>query len=209
MEEDLISKKELLDETGISYGQLYRWKRKQLIPEEWFIRKSTFTGQETFFPRERILGRVQHILQKKDDLSLDELAGKLSEPLSQHQLILTVAQLRERNIVSNSSLERFGRPDSEGMQLTFEQILNLFAVDLLLSKGELNLEEADRLYLTLGVHTPGFAGKNWELFFVRKMGVSFYLMALSGAELAFDEGVRVVSRLRLADLTEQLKVRLS
>lgn len=48
MEEDLISKKELLDETGISYGQLYRWKRKQLIPEEWFIRKSTFTGQETF-----------------------------------------------------------------------------------------------------------------------------------------------------------------
>lgn len=162
-----------------------------------------------FFPRERILGRVQHILQKKDDLSLDELAGKLSEPLSQHQLILTVAQLRERNIVSNSSLERFGRPDSEGMQLTFEQILNLFTVDLLLSKGELNLEEADRLYLTLGVHTPGFAGKNWELFFVRKMGVSFYLMALSGAELAFDEGVRVVSRLSLADLTEQLKVRLS
>lgn len=209
MEEDLISKKELLDETGISYGQLYRWKRKQLIPEEWFIRKSTFTGQETFFPRERILGRVQHILQKKDDLSLDELAGKLSEPLSQHQVILTVAQLRERNIVSNSSLERFGRPDSEGMQLTFEQILNLFTVDLLLSKGELNLEEADRLYLTLGVNTPGFAGKNWELFFVRKMGVSFYLMALSGAELAFDEGVRVVSRLSLADLTEQLKVRLS
>ncbi|AIQ42312.1 YhbD family protein [Paenibacillus sp. FSL R7-0297] len=209
MEEDLISKKELLDETGISYGQLYRWKRKQLIPEEWFIRKSTFTGQETFFPRERILGRVQHILQKKDDLSLDELAGKLSEPLSQHQVILTVAQLRERNIVSNSSLERFGRPNSEGMQLTFEQILNLFTVDLLLSKGELNLEEADRLYLTLGVHTPGFAGKNWELFFVRKMGVSFYLMALSGAELAFDEGVRVVSRLSLTDLTEQLKIRLS
>lgn len=49
MEEDLISKKDLLELTGISYGQLYRWKRKQLIPEEWFIRKSTFTGQETFF----------------------------------------------------------------------------------------------------------------------------------------------------------------
>lgn len=51
MEEDLISKKQLLDLTGISYGQLYRWKRKQLIPEEWFIRKSTFTGQEPFFQR--------------------------------------------------------------------------------------------------------------------------------------------------------------
>lgn len=52
MEQDLMSKKELLELTGISYGQLYRWKRKKLIPEEWFIRKSTFTGQETFFPRE-------------------------------------------------------------------------------------------------------------------------------------------------------------
>ena len=43
----LISKKDLLARTGISYGQLYRWKRQNLIPEEWFIKKSTFTGQET------------------------------------------------------------------------------------------------------------------------------------------------------------------
>lgn len=50
MDEDLISKKDLLEQTGISYGQLYRWKRKNLIPEDWFIRKSTFTGQETFSP---------------------------------------------------------------------------------------------------------------------------------------------------------------
>lgn len=53
MDEKLISKKELLRLTGISYGQLYRWKRKNLIPEEWFIRKSTYTGQETFFQNRR------------------------------------------------------------------------------------------------------------------------------------------------------------
>ncbi|MCL2486473.1 MAG: YhbD family protein, partial [Oscillospiraceae bacterium] len=34
--EGLISKKDLLEFTGISYGQLYRWKREGLIPEEWF-----------------------------------------------------------------------------------------------------------------------------------------------------------------------------
>lgn len=28
MDRDYISKKELLELTGISYGQLYRWKRK-------------------------------------------------------------------------------------------------------------------------------------------------------------------------------------
>ena len=74
VQDDLISKKELLDLTSISYGQLYRWKRKNLIPEEWFIRKSTFTGQETFFPREDILKRIETIQSMKENLSLDEMA---------------------------------------------------------------------------------------------------------------------------------------
>ena len=75
---DLISKKELLQITGISYGQLYRWKRERLIPEEWFIKQSSFTGQETFFPREMILPRVEAILGNKDKYSLTELSRMLS-----------------------------------------------------------------------------------------------------------------------------------
>ena len=73
MNEELISKKELLEKTSISYGQLYRWKRKGLIPEEWFIRKSTYTGQETFFPRSQVLSRIDRIKNMKDDVSLDDL----------------------------------------------------------------------------------------------------------------------------------------
>lgn len=75
---DLISKKELLQLTGISYGQLYRWKREKLIPEEWFIKQSSFTGQETFLPRELILPRVAAILENKDKYSLNELGRILS-----------------------------------------------------------------------------------------------------------------------------------
>lgn len=75
---DLISKKELLALTGISYGQLYRWKRQGLIPEEWFIKRSAYTGQETFFPREQILSRIRTIQGAKDDFSLDELSKLLS-----------------------------------------------------------------------------------------------------------------------------------
>lgn len=75
---DLISKKELLELTGISYGQLYRWKRERLIPEEWFIKRASFTGQETFFPRSQILPRVQAILDNKDKYSLTELSKMLS-----------------------------------------------------------------------------------------------------------------------------------
>lgn len=78
MEEDLISKKELLERYSISYGALYRWKRKGLIPEEWFIKKSTVTGQETFFPRALVCERVELIQSNKDEISLDELSSKFS-----------------------------------------------------------------------------------------------------------------------------------
>jgi DNA-binding transcriptional MerR regulator len=70
---DEISKKALLAETGISYGQLYRWKREGLIPEEWFVKRAAFTGQETFFPRARMLERVQAILALKEGMSLDRI----------------------------------------------------------------------------------------------------------------------------------------
>lgn len=79
----MISKKDLLKETGISYGQLYRWKRENLIPEEWFIKQSSFTGQETFFPREKILSRIKAIQELKDEYSLEELAKMLSPEISQ------------------------------------------------------------------------------------------------------------------------------
>ena len=75
---DDISKKELLSETGISYGQLYRWKREGLIPEEWFVKRAAFTGQETWFPRERILERIAMILEKKDEQSLEEIRKQIA-----------------------------------------------------------------------------------------------------------------------------------
>ena len=78
MEEDLISKKELLERYSISYGALYRWTRKGLIPEEWFIKKSTVTGQETFFPRILVCERVELIQSHKEEISLDELSSKFS-----------------------------------------------------------------------------------------------------------------------------------
>ena len=63
-DENLISKKQLLEKYSISYGALYRWKRKGLIPEDWFIKKSTATGQETFFPKDLITERVEMIIEK-------------------------------------------------------------------------------------------------------------------------------------------------
>ncbi|MFC3745970.1 YhbD family protein [Paenibacillus sp. GCM10012306] len=209
MEEDLISKKDLLDLTGISYGQLYRWKRKQLIPEEWFIRKSTFTGQETFFPRKMILARIDNIVSMKDDLSLDELADKLSSPPPISKAAVSAKELLERNIVSSLVLDRFGKqPKAEG-NYTFDEVMYLFTVDSLLSRGEMSLEEGDLLFRTLLENSSRLEGKAWELFFVRKMGVTSFLLSIAPAELIFDEGVRLVNRITVANLMEQLRGKLN
>ena len=77
MGEQYISKKDLLKRYGISYGALYRWKRMGLIPEEWFIKRSTPTGQETFFDEKTICERVNMIIAAKDGLSLEQLAEQL------------------------------------------------------------------------------------------------------------------------------------
>lgn len=89
MGEELISKKELLERYRISYGALYRWKRKGLIPEEWFLKKATVTGQETFFPKELICERVELIQNQKDDFSLDELSKQFHKE-SEAKAVLTV-----------------------------------------------------------------------------------------------------------------------
>lgn len=208
MERELISKKELLELTGISYGQLYRWKRKRLIPEEWFIRKSTFTGQETFFPKDLILSRIDHIINKKDDLSLDELAEKLSHSPLLPDLYATPEELRRRNIVSMVVLERYGDKLGSEQVYSFQRILPLFAINQLLANGEINLDEGELLLETLNEQWPKPDGKPYELLFFRKMGVSSCLLASIPADLHFDKAVKVVARISLVELVEQLKGKL-
>ena len=206
MEPDLISKKELLDETGISYGQLYRWKRKQLIPEEWFIRKSTFTGQETFFPRDLILARIDKIINMKEDLSLDQLAGKLSP--NTPDIELKKVDFAKRNIVSDVVLETFGSADRDDDLYVFDRMLSLYIADKLLESGAMSLNDGSSLMQTLETHYPRFEGKPCDLLFARKMGVSLFALVAGGADVAFDRGVKLLERLSVADCVEQLKGKL-
>ncbi|MDF2718919.1 MAG: hypothetical protein K0R28_5844 [Paenibacillus sp.] len=208
MEQELISKKELLELTGISYGQLYRWKRKNLIPEEWFVRKSTYTGQETFFPKQSILARIDKIKNMKDDLSLDELADVFSPAAD--GLSMTRQELLQRNIVSSTSLELYGQTFQDGPLLPFSRILHIYLLDKLLQSGEINLDEGNMMLRTIQANEAKFENKNWSLVFIRKMGVSSVLMiAASSGEYAFDSGTKIVARISLASASEELKLRMN
>lgn len=93
----LISKKDLLARYGISYGALYRWKRKGLIPEEWFIKKSTVTGQETFFPYKLVCERIELIQSQKEDILLDELAHQLNKEEESNQTMLLLTEFGDKS----------------------------------------------------------------------------------------------------------------
>ena len=101
MEQELISKKELLERYGISYGALYRWKRKGLIPEDWFIKKATVTGQETFFPEALICQRVEMIQSQKDDFSLDDLAKQLNQADKKKAVLIIKTPLGDKAFYLN------------------------------------------------------------------------------------------------------------
>lgn len=206
MTDDLISKKELLDLTGISYGQLYRWKRKNLIPEEWFIRKSSYTGQETFFPKQQILPRIDKIIHMKEGLSLDELADVFSPTLGEVEM--SAQQLIDRNIVSLASLELLTEASREQSLYGLEQIMMLYVLEKLLMSGDITRQEGSLLIEVMSDHYYRFRDRASELLLIRKMGVPTFMLVGAGAELYFDQGVKVVLRITLATFMEELKLKL-
>ena len=122
MEQELLSKKELLERYGISYGALYRWKRKGLIPEDWFIKKSTVTGQETFFPKALICERVELIMGQKEDLSLDELAGQINQN-AQKQAVLTIKTVYGDRVFSLSDVQGILLDKGNGEQVDLTNLI--------------------------------------------------------------------------------------
>jgi hypothetical protein len=205
--QDLISKKDLLEMTNISYGQLYRWKRKKLIPEEWFIKKSTYTGQETFFPRDEILNRIDRIKNMKDGLSLDNLANVFSPNFT--EIILSEEKIIKHNIVTKISIEIFKKVVKGSQEYSFEKILFVFIADKLLKDGLINQEEVFRLFIILIKNYGNLESKSCELLFIRKMGISNFLLILYPNEIYFEDEVRILLRLNISTVLEELKILLN
>ena len=202
MHEELISKKDLLALMGISYGQLYRWKRKNLIPEEWFIKKSVSTGQETFFPREKIIERVNTIIELKDDASLDELAEKFSNEIK--NIYLRREYIVERNIVSETILNMFdafvGREENYNEVTLFTLLIYK---DLILS-GLINGDEAKNIVLDLK-REYGRIEDEMTLIIKRKLGVCFYYLVNEGKEINLDEIAVVIQKINLDRVKDMVK----
>jgi DNA-binding transcriptional MerR regulator len=206
VEENLISKKELLELTDISYGQLYRWKRKNLIPEEWFIKKSSFTGQETYFPKDKILERVEKIKNMKDDLSLDDLAEVFS-PIPT-DVSLTKEELLKKNIVSQMSVQIYEGFHGEVKVYPFEKILYIGLLERLLQTGEVGLEEGKLILQTMEDNFKNFEGRDCEIVLARKFGVAVCFLVSVPNDIYLENGAKLVFKVKIGKEIEELKLKL-
>jgi DNA-binding transcriptional MerR regulator len=207
MNSDYISKKDLLLETGITYGQLYRWKRKKLIPEEWFIKKSSFTGQETYFPKEKILSRIQKIIDLKDELSLDDIAGALSPNVA--EIKLTKQVCLERNIVSKDILSLCETFFAQKEELSFFDILSLHVFESVLKSNTVSLDEGKDMLKFLHEHEEQIKCEQLELLFIRQFGVGFWLLKKENETIFMPSETKKVIQVSLSRSIELIKTKLA
>lgn len=201
MSEELISKKELLDLTGISYGQLYRWKRKDLIPEEWFIKKSVSTGQETFFPREKIIERIGKIIELKDEASLDELAYRFSNTIKD----IKITRSYLVNVIREDIIIKF--EEIIDVQNVYEEnnIFALFLYNKLINLGSLSLLEIKEIVQIANKDYKLIDNKEYELIIKRKLGVCYFYVNVDKINLFNDEDSILIAKININELIEEIK----
>ena len=195
MDNDLITKKELLELTGISYGALYRWKRIQLLPDDWFIHRSTFTGHETFFPREKILARVKEIQALKESMSLEEIARHYS-PGPAGALALTPDEVTQMGIAPPPVVNQYLLL-SPCETFDYDALLRLYAFSALLQEGNVNRDEA--MEAAEAVAETGELSQP-VVYLYRKYGVSFVVCAGEMQKIQVDRQAALAASLNVSEL---------
>lgn len=205
MDNNLITKKELLDTTGISYGSLYRWKRKNLIPDEWFIHRATFTGHETFFPREKIVERINKILELKENMSLDDVAAVFN-PL-RRDIELKTEDIERLGIASEAVINLYFSKYGESETYDYDTLLPLYVFSQLLSLGTLSRQEA---FLAAEMVKEAETDlQNFKIIFLRKLGVCSFLMIPDDNLAFYDSETSAVGELSIHQLHCELTQLLS
>jgi len=206
VEEELISKKEILDMTGISYGQLYRWKRKELIPEEWFIKKSSYTGQETFFPREKIINRINKIIDLKDDMPLDDLAVMFTnkpkvDDVSEEYLI-------EKEIIREETLPIYKDIFREKEEYNFKDVLLMDILQREFDLGKLTISEIEVILKLINKEYKSIEEKDGTLYIIRRLGIGICVVAYR-EKIIVDDGSKIIGEINIKNIIENLKMRLT
>ncbi len=201
---ELISKKELLQMTGISYGQLYRWKRENLIPESWFIKKSAFTGQETFFPKEKILKRTQMILELKDKYSLEDLA-KILTPEATNRTI-GKNEILARNWIKPEVAELFAKTQKKDY-FNFTEFILMNIANSIKEEYELNCEELENLAESSVKWLQHLKTMTFKMVLCRRDNKVFAILVQQDSKLLLDNGTEELKTFHMDEVAKELNLK--
>jgi DNA-binding transcriptional MerR regulator len=206
MEVEYISKKELLMITGISYGQLYRWKRENLIPEEWFVKKSSFTGQETFFPKDKILQRIKTIQQLKDSYPLEDLARMLSPELT--GITYRVSRVLSGDVMDISSAKML--QDKIGQEFcSFWEACVLFTLGQARTDGFLSGQDMERIAYSLPEWELNSRSGAYKLYVLRTGDVNTVILGAKEPPMLLDKALKVMKVYDLDEMGSILKSKIN
>ena len=205
--EELISKKDLLSKTNISYGQLYRWKRKNIIPEEWFIKKSAFTGQETFFPRDKILERIELILSMKEEPSLDDIANMFMKKDINKEFDIDFILSKE--VICNYTKEIFQNLYKKEQSIGKKELLILSIIEKFLVKSIITFEELKLIVNIIEENFTSIYNESGKIYLFRKFGVPFVVGCLDYKKVKFEKDVVKIIEVDLTKEINDISIKLS
>lgn len=200
MDDNLITKKELLDQTGISYGSLYRWKRKSLIPDDWFIHRATYTGHETFFPRDKILARIAQIVEMKERMSLNEIAATFNP--SKQDVDVETQDLPGLGVAPRPVIDLYLARYGETENYDFDALFPLFLFSRLMEDGVLSRDDAFLAIDLIRIESPSIP--DYKLVFLRKLGICFCILLPENNSAYFDNETTLIAEYILRDLHNEL-----
>ena len=203
---ELISKKQLLRVTHISYGTLYRWKRMGLIPESWFIHKATETGQATYFLKDKILPRIDRIKELKGELSVEQMQELFSANVESFKIPLK--DFKDLEIVGKMSLTAFTSVFPEKDMLDFNDVFGMYVVDHLMKLSGIYLEDAKQVLRMLCRYLSVEASKDYQLLLLRKMGVPMTVLVSGEDQILLEDNTEIIACANLVEFAEALKDRL-
>ncbi len=206
MEEQLISKIELLKVANISYGTLYRWKRLGLIPESWFIHKATEIGQATYLPREKVLARIERIQELKNELTVEQMQELFSANVRSFKIPLK--DFRELDLVSKIAITAFTSIFPLKEYLDFNDVFSMYVVDHLMKLSGFYLEDAKQVLRLLCKYLSKETSKDYQLLLLRKMGVPMTVLVKGDEEILLEDNTEIVACANLVEFESALKNRL-
>lgn len=199
-----ISKKDLLKETGISYGQLYRWKREGIIPEEWFIKQSAFTGQETVFPKRQIINRIKAIQELKDKYTLEELAKILSPEIAERYFTtddLEIIEEIQKNLIP-AFVQGFDKNS-----FTFIEVLIMIALSELRTNTDISLGQIIEMVEGFKDYLAQIKSTGFILIVFDRSNDYYGTLYEEQAQVFIDSRLKIIRRIHLNEISNKLKLK--